>query len=84
MSAPGVDLPGIQVASSGLDKGGASATRRLPGDDIDGSACGAIAIEHRAAIAHDLDPFDAPDRDGAVIHRGEIDIVEAPAIEQYP
>ncbi len=54
------------------------------GDDVDDAADGAVAVQHRAAVAAgDFDALDAVARDRAEIDAGEIDVGQPAPVEQH-
>ena len=42
---------------------------------------GTFAVEHAAAPAHDLDALDRGQRHGGPLHAGQVDVVDAPAVD---
>src|SRR4029077_12536712 len=52
-------------------------------NDVDGAACGAGAVEHRAAAAHDLDALDRFEGNRGKLRRLEIALRERQPVEQH-
>ncbi len=77
----------LGIVEAAEDAGDARRRRQVGtglGDDVDDAAHRAVAVEHAAAVAaRDLDVVDAFARNGAQVDALEIDIVDAPSIDQH-